>query len=81
MSYLFNEGPGNYVRLRLFPGFEVFFLSMLISYLVKSTQNKKLYMRMSTYFTLILDIYQDRVDISHFKYTAHTYWTRAGISH
>ena len=50
---------------------------MLISYLVKSTQNKKLYMRMSTYFTLILDIYQDRVDISHFKYTAHTYWTRA----
>ena len=35
---------------------------------------------MNTYFTLIHDIYQDIVDISHLKYTAHTYWTRAGIS-
>ena len=53
---------------------------MNITYLVKSIQNKKLYMRMNTYFALILDIDQDIVDISHLNYTAHTYWTRAGIS-
>ena len=53
---------------------------MDITYLVKSTQNKKLYMRINTCITLILDIDQDRVDISLLKYTAHTYWTRAGIS-